>query len=84
MEQTIPKANAPVLLFASFHFVTMHMYCNIAMNYSVKGAQIPHYFLWVGNVLVSQMCRSFIIFWPVEYSCGRLGAITCAVIVTAD
>ena len=27
MEQTIPKANDLVLLFTSFHFMTMHMYC---------------------------------------------------------
>ena len=38
------------------------------------GNQKWHYLLWVGKILVSQMCRSFITFWPVELSCGRLEA----------
>jgi len=58
--------------------------CTVTMPWSVlwwgcgswesKRARIPHYLLWVGNILFSQMYRPFITFWPVELSCGRLGA----------
>jgi hypothetical protein len=35
--QTIPKANYPGLLFASFHFVTMQIFCYNAMQCPVMG-----------------------------------------------
>lgn len=84
MGQTVPKAKYPGLLCVSFHFVTMQMCCYNAMKCPVRGLWdlavkevTYHLLLAVGwcNILVSQMYRSFIIFWPVELSCGRLGAI---------